>query len=130
MPRIKPFKGIRYNSEKIKKLFDVVTQPYDQISNEMEQQYKDRSPYNFVRLILTKYAEGHDRQKEYKDAKKYSEKWIKEQIFMGLIDSAPNIILSSSVRYLSIFGSLFIDIPNISACLSALLYNGRSFSGM
>lgn len=82
MPCIKPFKGIRYNSEKIKKLFDVVTQPYDQISNEMEQQYKDRSPYNFVRLILTKYAEGHDRQKEYKDAKKYSEKWIKEQIFI------------------------------------------------
>jgi uncharacterized protein (DUF1015 family) len=82
MPQIKPFRGIRYNSEKIKRLSDVITQPYDQISNEMEQQYKERNPYNFVRLILTKYAEGHDREKEYKDAKKFTNQWFKEQIFV------------------------------------------------
>jgi uncharacterized protein (DUF1015 family) len=82
MPQVKPFRGFRYSPEKIKRLADVITQPYDQISNEMEQQYKKRSPYNFVRLILTKYAEGHDREKEYKDAKKYTDQWFKEHIFI------------------------------------------------
>jgi uncharacterized protein (DUF1015 family) len=82
MPQIKPFRGIRYNPEKMKRLTDVITQPYDQISNEMEQHYKERSPYNFVRLILTKYAEGHDREKEYKDAKKYTDQWFNEHMFI------------------------------------------------
>ena len=82
MPQIKPFKGIRYNSTKIKNFADVICQPYDQISDAMEKQYKNRSPYNYVRLVLTKYAEGHDRQKEYGDAKKYLEQWVKDQIFI------------------------------------------------
>lgn len=82
MPEIKPFKGMRYNSQKIENLTDVICQPYDQITNKMERAYKNRSPYNYVRLVLTKYAEGHDRQREYRDAKKFADIWMKDEIFI------------------------------------------------
>jgi uncharacterized protein (DUF1015 family) len=82
MPEIKPFKGIRYNPEKIPDLADVVCQPYDQITNKMERTYKNKSPYNFVRLVLTKYADGHDRPREYREAKRLADNWISDQIFI------------------------------------------------
>ena len=82
MPEIKSFRGIRYNPEKIENLSDVITQPYDQITDQMERAYKDKSPCNFVRLVLTKYAEGHDRQKEYADAKRHYDDWTKTEIFI------------------------------------------------
>jgi len=82
MPEIKPFKGIRYNLKKIKNLADVITQPYDQITDEMEIEYKKRSPYNFVNLVLTHYAEGHNREKEYENARKCVEDWLKGGIFI------------------------------------------------
>lgn len=82
MPEIRPFKGIRYNTEKIKNFADVITQPYDQITDEMEKEYKKRSPYSFVNLVLTHYADGHDRNKEYENAKVCVEKWLKDGIFI------------------------------------------------
>lgn len=82
MPEIRPFKGIKYNLKKIKNFADVITQPYDQITDEMEKDYKNRSPYNFVRLTLTKYAEGHNRAKEYEEAKGYLNNWLKDGIFI------------------------------------------------
>lgn len=83
MPEIKPFKGIRYNLKKLPDLTDVICQPYDQVTNKMEREYKNRSPYNFIRLVLTKYSEGHNRQREYRDARRYAETWLKEEIFVG-----------------------------------------------
>lgn len=82
MPEIKAFKGLHYDPQKIANLADVVTQPYDQITDRMERTYKDRSPYNFVRLVLTKYAEGHDRQKEYADARRFCDEWSRTGVFM------------------------------------------------
>ncbi len=82
MPEIKPFKGIRYNPEKIQNLADVICQPYDQITNKMERAYKNKNPYNFVRLVLTKYADGHDRPKEYRDAKRFADNWMNDKIFI------------------------------------------------
>ena len=82
MPDIKSFNGIRYNLDKIENLADVVTQPYDQITDRMERGYKEKSAYNFVRLVLTKYAEGHDRQKEYADARRFYDDWLKNEIFV------------------------------------------------
>jgi len=48
----------------------------------MEKDYQRRSPYNFVNLVLTKYSEGHDRPKEYENAKKCLDTWIKDNIFI------------------------------------------------
>jgi uncharacterized protein (DUF1015 family) len=81
MPEIRPFKGIRYDLEKIGKIADVITQPYDQITDEMERDYKRRSPFSFVNLVLTHYADGHDRQREYQKAKRSVEDWMRNKIF-------------------------------------------------
>ncbi|MGQ9464972.1 MAG: DUF1015 domain-containing protein [bacterium] len=82
MPEIRPFKGIRYNLEKIKSLADVITQPYDQITDEMEKEYKKRSPYSFVNLVLTHYADGHNREQEYNNAKRCVQNWFQKGIFV------------------------------------------------
>jgi uncharacterized protein (DUF1015 family) len=48
----------------------------------MEKDYQRRSTYNFVNLVLTKYSEGHDRPKEYENAKKNLEAWFRDNIFI------------------------------------------------
>ena len=51
MARIKPFCGIRYNTDLIK-IENVIAQPYDKIDLNMQKTYHHKSPYNIVRLIL------------------------------------------------------------------------------
>jgi uncharacterized protein (DUF1015 family) len=50
MVRIAPFRGVFYNSKKIRDLARVVTPPYDVISPEEQEKLYRKSPYNFVRL--------------------------------------------------------------------------------
>ncbi len=76
MAEIKPFKAIKYNKEKIKDLSLVITQPYDKITPEMQEEYYQKSPYNFVRLILGK---SEDRYQESYDN---FQKWMKEKILL------------------------------------------------
>src|ERR1700678_1214702 len=54
MARIYPFRALRYDTSKVQ-MEDVVTQPYDKISPEMQQRYYERSPYNLIRVILGKH---------------------------------------------------------------------------
>jgi len=51
MAKIYAFRGVRYNLEVVGDLSRVVTQPYDRIGPEEEEEYKKRSPYNIVRII-------------------------------------------------------------------------------
>lgn len=53
MAEIFPFKALRYDPHQVK-LGDVVTQPYDKITPEMQSRYYDLSPHNLVRIILGK----------------------------------------------------------------------------
>jgi uncharacterized protein (DUF1015 family) len=53
MARIYPFRALRYDTSRVR-MEDVVTQPYDKISPEMQQSYYERSPYNLIRIILGK----------------------------------------------------------------------------
>jgi uncharacterized protein (DUF1015 family) len=55
MAEILPFKALRYNPQV--KLEDVVTQPYDKITETMQAKYYERSPHNLVRIILGKRQE-------------------------------------------------------------------------
>jgi uncharacterized protein (DUF1015 family) len=57
MARIFPFRALRYDTDKVR-MEDVVTQPYDKISPQMQQAYYDRSPYNLIRVILGKREPG------------------------------------------------------------------------
>jgi uncharacterized protein (DUF1015 family) len=51
MAVVLPFAALRYNPEKVGSLEQVLTQPYDKISPQMQSRYLRRSPYNLVRLI-------------------------------------------------------------------------------
>jgi uncharacterized protein (DUF1015 family) len=62
MAIIKPFQAWRYDGGKVR-LEDVVTQPYDKISPEMQDHYYAASPNNLVRIILGKPEAGDDAAK-------------------------------------------------------------------
>jgi len=53
MADVYPFRGLRYNPEKIS-IEKVVTQPYDKISPEMQERYYALDPHNIIRIILGK----------------------------------------------------------------------------
>src|SRR5438876_8843433 len=52
MADVQPLQGIRYNSETVGNLAQVVTPPYDVISEEAQANYYARNPYNIIRLEL------------------------------------------------------------------------------
>src|SRR5215467_570940 len=56
MAEIVPFQALRYDPHQVR-LEDVVTQPYDKITPEMQSRYYDLSPHNLVRIILGKHFE-------------------------------------------------------------------------
>ena len=58
MAELQPLKGIRYNRVVVGNLAEVVTPPFDVISAEAQQRYYARSPYNVIRLELTKSEAG------------------------------------------------------------------------
>jgi uncharacterized protein (DUF1015 family) len=52
MADVQPLQGIRYNSEASGNLAQVITPPYDVISEEAQAKYYVRDPYNIIRLEL------------------------------------------------------------------------------
>ena len=52
MTDVQPLRGIRYNSEAVGNLAEVVTPPYDVISEDAQAIYYGRSPSNIIRLEL------------------------------------------------------------------------------
>jgi len=73
---LRPFKGLRYNPEKVADLSKVITQPYDKISPQMQAEYYDRHPYNYVRLIL---GRSEDR---YQESLENFNRWIEESVLI------------------------------------------------
>lgn len=61
MVTIKPFRGYRYNSQKVDAK-DVITPPYDVISDDMKKTLSARSPYNFVNILLN---DDHNKANEF-----------------------------------------------------------------
>jgi uncharacterized protein (DUF1015 family) len=64
MARIYPFRALRYDTSRVR-MEDVVTQPYDKISPEMQQRYYELSPYNLIRIILGKHEPGDTEPQEF-----------------------------------------------------------------
>jgi uncharacterized protein (DUF1015 family) len=86
MARILPFRALRYNPARVP-LADVVTQPYDKITAEMQERYYAASPYNLVRIILGKRQAGDNGQNVYTRAAAGFSEWRKDGIFVQ--DSEP-----------------------------------------
>jgi uncharacterized protein (DUF1015 family) len=59
MAEIRPFHALRFDSSRVK-LADVLTQPYDKITQAMQEAYYRRSPHNLVRFELGRQAPGDD----------------------------------------------------------------------
>ncbi len=82
MAEIQPFRGLRYNSRKIK-LEEVITEPYDRIAPALQEEYYRRNPYNVVRIILGKdHDSQHPEKNKYKRARTYLDQWEKEGILV------------------------------------------------
>lgn len=82
MADIRPFKGLRYNSEKVK-LEEVITEPYDRIPSLLQEEYYKRSPYSVVRIILGKDDDPeHPEKDKYRRANMYMDKWESEGILI------------------------------------------------
>jgi uncharacterized protein (DUF1015 family) len=83
MVEVVAFKGITYNKEKIITLDDVMSPPYDIISEDMQDELYAKDPYNFVRLILGKiFPDDTEKNNRYTRAQEVFETWQKQNILI------------------------------------------------
>jgi len=89
MADIRPFRAIRYNTEKVK-LADALTQPYDKITPAMQEKYYAASPYNLIPVEKGK-SFGSDTPKDnvYTRAAREVEDWLAQKILVQ--DARPGI---------------------------------------
>ena len=91
MARVFPFRGLRYNPSKVNPA-EVVTQPYDKITPEMQDRYYAASPYNLVRVILGKPQSGdNERESVYTRAAASMNQWRADGVLVP--DAEPSIYL-------------------------------------
>jgi uncharacterized protein (DUF1015 family) len=81
MARLYPFRALRYDPTTVN-MTDVVTQPYDKITPEMQDAYYAASPYNLIRIILGKKkpTDTEDGENVYTRAAATLNDWRKEGI--------------------------------------------------
>src|SRR6516225_1054429 len=93
MAEILPFKALRYDPHQVK-LSDVVTQPYDRITDSMQARYYELSPHNLVRIILGRRQDTDSSTfNVYTRAAEYLHDWRSGGILKQ--DAEPSIYLYS-----------------------------------
>ena len=98
MVEIAPFKGITYNKEKIGNLDDVMSPPYDIISEEMQNKLYTKHQNNFVKLILGKQFPSDTKEdNRYTRAKQLFDEWQENSI---LLESEKNAIFPYKIEYI------------------------------
>jgi len=81
MATIAPFRGLTYNFKKIMNLADIITPPYDIISEKEQEEYYNTHPNNIIRLELGKKKAGdNDSDNRYTRAAAYLKEWEKDEI--------------------------------------------------
>ncbi len=94
---IAPFHGLRYNSQKIKNMAEVVAPPYDVIDEALRDNLYAKNPFNVIRLILTKDEDGKSKNK-YEIAQSYLEDWKKQEILRR--DFTPQLYIYHQTYFL------------------------------
>jgi uncharacterized protein (DUF1015 family) len=93
MAEIQPFRAYRYDTNRVA-LKDVLTQPYDKISPEMQDRYYAASPYNLITIEKGRVLPGDsDTNNVYTRAAKKVDEWITDEILAQ--DAAPSIYIYS-----------------------------------
>jgi uncharacterized protein (DUF1015 family) len=91
MAHIEPFRALRYDPARVS-IPQVVTQPYDKITPEMQDGYYAASPHNLVRVILGKeHASDHTGDNRYTRAAQSFRDWRQQRIFLQ--DAQPALYL-------------------------------------
>ncbi|MBX2861864.1 MAG: DUF1015 domain-containing protein [Vampirovibrio sp.] len=81
MVNVLPFRGLRYETEKVSHLANVTAPPYDVIDKDMQQELYDMHPANVVRLILNQREKGDsETSNSYTRAAGYFQQWQREGI--------------------------------------------------
>lgn len=90
MPKIKAFRGWRYNNSRVKNLASVLAPPYDVISARQQEDLHKKNPYNVIRLILGKEKAGDSaRINKYTRANDFLNTWASEGVLTQ--DVSPSI---------------------------------------
>ena len=92
MAIVAPFRALRFNLQKLERLEDVVTPPYDIIDEKNQEAFQARNPYNMIYLDISKSpGKGDDSAERYNSAKKYFTEWQEEEVLIR--DDVPTIYL-------------------------------------
>jgi len=80
---IAPFRGLRYNPDKISRLEEVVTPPYDVIDEKAQQDFLQKNPYNMIQLDLSKKVSPEEMDEDrYSHSLGLLEKWQQEGVLV------------------------------------------------
>ncbi len=83
MAVIKPFRGIRYNSQRIENLSHVISQPYDRVRYGLQDKYYAQSDYTIVKIIKGRaFEQDHDENNVYTRARDYLYNWLDEGVMI------------------------------------------------
>ncbi len=83
MAKVVPFRGVRYNREKIGDLVAVVTPPYDVIDAAAQKKYYEKHPFNIIRLELGyQYPTDNETDNRYLRAARDYRNWRAEEILL------------------------------------------------
>ncbi len=92
MALIASFCGLRYNPEKIDRMEEVVTPPYDVIDDKAQAALLAKNPYNMIQLDLSKNVKPEEASADrYMQSKQLLEKWQEEGVLLR--DDTPAIYL-------------------------------------
>lgn len=92
MANIAPFRGLRFNTDKVSRLEDVVTPPYDVIDERAQAAFLAKNPCNMIQLDLGKtVGQSVGGSERYENAKKTLTQWLDEEILVR--DQEPAIYL-------------------------------------
>jgi uncharacterized protein (DUF1015 family) len=81
MARIKPFRGVRYNSERFDDMSVVVSQPYDRVRYRLQDRYYALSDCNIVRIIRNKEQPGDEKANNvYTRARDTYDRWLRDGV--------------------------------------------------
>jgi uncharacterized protein (DUF1015 family) len=84
MADFQPLRATLYNPQKIQ-WEEVLTEPYDKITSEMQEKYYARSPYNAVRVVLGKDTPRDTPfNNKYTRANRFYRDWLEERVLVQM----------------------------------------------
>ena len=90
MAQVFPFRGYRYDVEKVKSLDKVICDPYDKIDDDLQEFYYERDRFNIVRITKGKtYPNDTETNNQYTRAAGFLHSWTSQGILKR--DQTPSI---------------------------------------